>query len=163
MVMSAPARTPLMRLLREHVADLKRSGLHERTIATWGAYSVEVDQKSVMAQLGFPYIDPPALALPILPPDRTEPNLNDVILKPDRPRLDTGGRSIKYEARQRSRNRIHAPLSIRYKLADTSVPLVITEGQKKGGKSGTGGNLHGRARRRLELEGPRGSIEFPDC
>src|SRR5437660_10195523 len=84
-----------------------------------------------MAELGFPHIEPLALALPIIPPDRTEPNRNDVILKPDRPRRDKRGHICKYEARARSRNRIHAPLPIRDKLSDPSVPLIITEGLKK--------------------------------
>jgi hypothetical protein len=127
--------TELLRLLADHRADLESSGLNERTISAWGAYSIEPDQKSVMGQLGCPHIEPPALALPILPPDRTQPDLNDVMLKPDRPRLDRRGRSAKYEARPKSRNRIHAPLTIREKLADPSVPLVITEGQKKAEKA----------------------------
>src|SRR5690349_12740145 len=129
--MSAPASTPLLRLLPEHRADLERSGLNEKTIATWGAYSIEADQKWVLVQLGFWYLEPPALALPVVPPDRTKPDLNDVILKPERPRRDSRGRGAKYEARPNSRNRIHVPLSIRHKLWDVSTPLVITEGQKK--------------------------------
>jgi len=89
----------------------------------------------VLVQLGFGHVNPPALALPVLPPDRTAPDLDDVLLKPDQPRLDGRGHAIKYEARPRSRNRIHAPLSIRAKLADQSTPLIITEGQKKAEKA----------------------------
>jgi Protein of unknown function (DUF3987)/Domain of unknown function (DUF3854) len=129
----------LSRLLQKHLADLQHSGLSERTIAAWGAYSIEEDQKSVLVQLGFGGLEPPALALPILPPDRLIPNLNDVIVKPDRPRLDGRGHEAKYEVRPRSRNRIHVPLSIRDKLSDVSVPVVITEGQKKGEKAGQEG------------------------
>lgn len=133
--MNTPATAPALQLLPTHFADLKRSGLSEKTIQAWGAYSVEPDQKWVMTQLGFPHINPPALALPILPPDRTQPDPNDVILKPDQPRLDSRGRPAKYEARRKSRNRIHAPLATRDKLNDTSIPLVITEGQKKAEKA----------------------------
>jgi hypothetical protein len=125
----------LLRLCRDHLADLQQSGLNEKTIATWGAYSIEEDQKSVLVQMGFGHLEPPALALPVLPPDRDTPNLNDVVVKPDRPRLDGRGRKAKYEARPKSRNRIHAPLSIRDKLAEVSEPLVITEGQKKAEKA----------------------------
>ncbi len=128
-------RVELSTLLPTHRADLERSGLNEKTIAAWGAYSIEADQEWVMSRLGFPHIDPPALALPILPPDRTKPDLDDVMLKPDRPRLDARGRSAKYEARPKSRNRIHAPLSTREQLDDVSIPLVITEGQKKAEKA----------------------------
>lgn len=133
--MGLPANAPMVNLSPDHRADLERSGLNEKTIAAWGAYTVEADQKWVMGQLGFPYIDPPALALPILPPDRTRPDLDDVIVKPDRPRLDGRGRPAKYETRPRSRNRIHVPLAIREALVDVSVPLVITEGQKKAEKA----------------------------
>ena len=125
----------LLRLLPHHRADLERSGLSEKTIAAWRPYSIEQDQKWVMSRLGFPHLDPPALALPVTPPDRTQPDLNDVILKPDRPRIGQNGRSAKYEVRPRSRNRIHVPLSIRDKLADPSVTLVITEGAKKAEKA----------------------------
>jgi hypothetical protein len=125
----------LLRLLPHHRADLEGSGLSEKTIAAWGAYSIEQDQKWVMSQLGFPHVDPPALALPIIPLDRTRPDLNDVILKADRPRIGQNGRPVKYEVRPRSRNRIHVPLSIRDKLADPSVTLVITEGAKKAEKA----------------------------
>jgi putative DNA primase/helicase len=131
----APVSTQLLRLLPNHKADLERSGLNERTIAAWAAYSIEADQKWAMSQLGFSHLDPPALALPILPPDRIKPDLNDVMLKPDVPRLDKRGHSAKYEARPRSRNRIHAPLAIREKLTDVSTRLVITEGQKKAEKA----------------------------
>jgi|SRR5579863_1930333 len=72
-------------LLPRHREDFLRSGLLDESIKKWGVYSIEADQKCVMAQLGFPYLNPPALALPILRPDQNEPNLNNVILKPDSP------------------------------------------------------------------------------
>jgi hypothetical protein len=127
--------TGLLRLLPQHIADLTASGLNDKTISTWGAYSIEIDQKGVLVQLGFGHIDPPALALPILPPDRIAPDLDVVMVKPDHPRRDNNGHAVKYEARARSRNRIHVPLSIRSMLVDVHVPLVITEGQKKAEKA----------------------------
>jgi hypothetical protein len=130
------ASTPLLRLTARHRADLESSGLTQETIESWGAYSIEADQQWVMVQLGFGHLNPPALALPILPPDRNRPDLNDVIIKPDAPRRDGRGHLCKYEARSRSRNRVHAPLSIREFLGDPSVPLVITEGQKNSEKAG---------------------------
>jgi Protein of unknown function (DUF3987)/Domain of unknown function (DUF3854) len=133
--MSTPAITPLLRLLPDHRADLERSGLSEKTIAGWGAYSIEADQRWVISQLGFPHLHPPALALPILPPDYVQPDRNHVMLKPDRPRLDGRGRPAKYESRPKSRNRIHVPLSVRRELAGPQMPLVITEGQKKAEKA----------------------------
>ncbi len=86
-------------LLPNHHEDLQKSGLSDRTIAQWACYSITADQPWVMHKLGFGHIEPPVLALPILPPGRGEPDLNDVIVKPDRPRKDGKGRQIKYETR----------------------------------------------------------------
>lgn len=125
----------LQQLLPHHRADLRSSGLSDETIRAWGCYSIQADQKSVLVQLGCGHLNPPALALPIIPPDCARPDLNNVMLKPDQPRLDGRGRAAKYEARPRSRNRIHVPLAIRNVLSDRSVRLVITEGQKKAEKA----------------------------
>jgi Protein of unknown function (DUF3987)/Domain of unknown function (DUF3854) len=133
--MSATPKPKLLRLLSNHRADLELSGLNERTLATWGAYSIEADQKWVMVQLGFGHIEPPALALPILPPDLIRPDLDYVMLKPDCPRRDKRGHAAKYEARSKSRNRIHVPLTVRDQLSDVAAPLVVTEGQKKAEKA----------------------------
>jgi hypothetical protein len=81
--------TSLLILAPNHRADLRASGLSDVTIERWGCYSVEADQKWVMSQLGFGHLQPPALALPILAPDSTQPNLNLVALKPDQPRRDS--------------------------------------------------------------------------
>ncbi|MFY9531247.1 MAG: DUF3854 domain-containing protein [Candidatus Acidiferrales bacterium] len=123
--------TPLLRLLPHHRRELERSGLTPRTMDMWGAYSVEADQKWVMSMLGFPHLDPPALALPILAPDLDKPDLNFVVVKPDTPRRDDRNRIVKYEVAKNSRNRLHVPLNIREKLLDVSLPVTVTEGQKK--------------------------------
>ena len=88
-----------------------------------------------MQDVGFSHLQPPALALPIAPPDRAVLDLHDVMLKPDKPRLHKNGRPAKYEVRPNARNRIHVPLAVRDKLADVSIPLVITEGWKKAEKA----------------------------
>src|SRR2546426_4314557 len=84
-----------------------------------------------MSQLGFPHLTPPALALPVLSLDVNEPNRNFCVLKPDAPRRDRAGRVVKYESPKNFANRLHVPFSARQKISDPSVPLVITEGQKK--------------------------------
>lgn len=124
-----------LNLLPQHLEDLRGSGLSDWTIAQWGCYSITTDQRWVMTQLGFGHVEPPLLALPILPPGRKEPDLNDVIVKPDRPRKDSNGKPIKYEMRPRSQNHLHVPLSCRDRLGDPSVSLWITEGQKKAEKA----------------------------
>lgn len=124
--------TSLLQLLPHHREDLRRSGLSDETIARWRCYSVEADQKGVMSQLGFPHLDPPALALPVLSLDLESPNRNFCVLKPDNPRRDTSsGRPLKYESRKNFANRLHVPLSIRQRISDPSETLIITEGQKK--------------------------------
>ena len=122
-------------LLPNHLEDLRRSGLSNETIKRWGCYSITSDQPWVMGRLGFGHVVPPALALPILPPGRKEPDLNEVIIKPDRPRKDGKGKPIKYEMRFHSQNRIHVPLACRDRLGDPSVSLWITEGPKKAEKA----------------------------
>ena len=122
-------------LLSNHLEDLHGSGLSDETITRWGCYSITADQRWVMNQLGFGHIEPPVLALPVLPPGLTEPNLNDVITKPDRPRRDGKGWQIKYETRPHAPNRIHVPLCYRDLMADATVPLWVTEGQKKAEKA----------------------------
>ncbi len=125
----------LLRLLSHHLADLLSSGLSEHTIRAWHCYSIETDQPWVMSKLGFGHLMPPALALPILVPGQKEPDLNDVILKVDEPRRDSKGRIIKYEARKGCRNRLHVPLPCQSSLCDISIPLWVTEGQKKSEKA----------------------------
>lgn len=120
-------------LLANHRKDLRRSGLTDETIERWGCYSI--DEYPRLRSLGFGHLQVPALALPILPPDRDAPDLQDVIIKPDSPRVGNRGRPAKYEARLGSRNRIHAPRAIRNRLGDVHTPLVITEGQKKAEKA----------------------------
>lgn len=126
-------------LLPNHQDDLHRSGLTDGTIARWSCYSITVDQSWVMTQLGFGHMELPVLALPILPPGRNTPDLNDVIIKPDRPRRDVKGRPIKYETRPLAQNRIHVPLCCRELIDDPTVTLWITEGQKKAEKAAQDG------------------------
>jgi hypothetical protein len=125
----------LLRLLPNHLSDLLNSGLSERTIRQWHPYSIEGDQRWVLNQLGFGHLTPPALALPILVPGQQEPDLNSVILKADEPRRDNKSKVVKYETRPGSRNRLHVPLSCQSLLGDISVPVWITEGQKKAEKA----------------------------
>jgi hypothetical protein len=133
MALGTTSATHAQVLLPTHLEDLQRSGLTDETIERWGCYSI--DDYSHLRSLGFGHLQAPALALPICPPDRDAPDLQDVILKPDNPRVDDRGHAAKYEVRPKSRNRIHVPLAIRGKLGDCSAPLTITEGQKKAEKA----------------------------
>ncbi len=139
--MSAATALPpaLDRLFPQHLTDLQNSGLSDETITRWGCYSIEREQRGVLSQLGFGHIESSALALPIIPPDEDTPNQNNVMLKPDIPRRNGKGHFVKYEARRNSHNRIHAPLAARGKLSNASVPLIITEGQKKAEKAAQAG------------------------
>ena len=56
-------------------------------------------------------------------------------LKPDRPRKDKNGKPIKYESPLGSNNRAFFPPRTRTALKDVSLPLIITEGEKKAAKA----------------------------
>src|SRR5262249_1171274 len=72
----------------------------------------------------------PCLVFPYFRPDGSQNGY--VRLKPLRPRKDRKtGKSIKYEAPKGSTNHLYWPPGTWGKLAHSSVPLVVTEGEKK--------------------------------
>ncbi|AWM39109.1 hypothetical protein GobsT_26150 [Gemmata obscuriglobus] len=130
---SARSRNP--GLLPQHRADLHASGLTDGQIAACGFYS-ESDPE-VVAGLLRGHFTParaaklgPCLAFPYHAPEGTPTGY--VRLKPDRPRTRTGGdKVVKYEAPAGAPNRAYLPPGTRSALADPTVPLVLTEGEKK--------------------------------
>src|SRR5262245_16162786 len=134
------------RLLPQHLDDLRRSGLTDATVAACGFYSVS-DPHAVAALLGN-YLSPktaaklgPCLVIPYLDPtgepmtDRNGAGTTRpfVRLKPDRPRTDRTrrDRKVKYESPGRTPCRAYFPPATRTALGDPSVPLLVTEGEKK--------------------------------
>jgi hypothetical protein len=125
------------RLLPQHLADLRKSGLTDAQIAACGFYS-ETDPRKVIDLLGTHFKPKavaalgPCLVIPYIGPDGAP--LGYARLKPDNPRKDRrkGGKVVKYEGPAGKPNRAYVPPGIRAALAGPAVPLLLTEGEKKG-------------------------------
>jgi putative DNA primase/helicase len=125
----------LSRLLPQHLADLRKSGLNDEQIAACGFTSFQAPatvQKALQwkrynGELG------PCLAIPFF--DAAGRPTAYSRLKPDRPRAaKEDGKPIKYESPKGSSNLAYFPPWTRTVLHDVSTPLVITEGEKKAAK-----------------------------
>jgi putative DNA primase/helicase len=124
------------RLLPQHLADLRKSGLTDATIAACGFRSLEAAAsvqdvlrwKRYRGELG------PCLCIPFA--DAEGKPTGYCRLKPDRPRsAKEDGKPIKYESPKGSANRAFFPPGTRAALRDASTALVITEGEKKAAKA----------------------------
>jgi DNA modification methylase len=126
------APTPTPTLLPQHLADLRKSGLLDESIAIGRFRSVYAKEASEI--LGWLWRNGPCLAIPFFAADGTP--LDYVRLKPDRPRKDCkSGKPVKNESPKGKPNRVYFPPNTRAALADPAVPLLITEGEKKGAKA----------------------------
>jgi hypothetical protein len=117
--------------------DLRKSGLTDAQIAACGFHSTN-DPHEVVRLLGN-YLSTKSaakfgacLVIPYFNPDGKSTEY--ARLKPDKPRKDKkkDSRSIKYEAPAGVPNRAYFPPNTRPILSDPTVPLLITEGEKKG-------------------------------
>ncbi len=118
----------------EALADLRRSGLSDDTIAEAGLYTpAPEDLKSLIGPrlagqvrhvLVFPYDPAPRGAAP-----RTGETFVRCKLFP--PVTDDAGHTIRYHQRPGSPPRLYIPARARAALTDLAVPLLITEGEKK--------------------------------
>lgn len=134
-------------LTPEQLADLRKSGLTDETIMAAGLYN-EADGHKVVELLGnylsvkvarsmgacivFPYREPNGD--PMLSADAADNARSYVRLKPQFPRIDRRkkkDRARKYEAPLDLSSRAYLPPGTRAALADPSIPLLITEGEKK--------------------------------
>ncbi len=134
----APALPPngKPKLLANHLADLRKSGLSDVQIARCGFHSLEAPAsvqevlrwKRYRGELG------PCLAIPFV--DRAGNATGYVRLKPDRPRkAKEDAKPIKYESPKGASNRAFFPPATLGALIDASRPLFITEGEKKATKA----------------------------
>ena len=118
-----------------HRADLDRSGLSKETIRACQFATVR-HPDHIAAILGW---DKPAITLgeclemPFLNPNGTRSGYSR--LKPDRPRKGTDGKLIKYEAPKGIPLKAYFPPRTRKVLTDATVPLILTEGEKKSAKA----------------------------
>lgn len=128
-----PFSLEIPELVNHHVEHLRESGLSDDTIKRAAIYSV--DSPWVVTQLGFPHLSQnlPAIVFPLLLPNRgaAPPDLNQVRLRPDKPRLDNDLRPVKYETKKATANRLYVPDLADSVLKDATIPLYFTEGEKK--------------------------------
>ena len=113
-----------LKLHPDHLADLrKKSGLSDGSIRDAKIYSVPprdiskiFNHPKVESMLAFPY-----------------PGTDHVRYKlfSSEPILDKDGHEIKYYQPKGSSNRLYIPERVRLVLSDPSIPLHITEGEKK--------------------------------
>lgn len=123
-------------LLPRHLADLRASGLTDEQIRVCGFYSCSDTvalarllgrkNRRVVAALG------PCLCIPF--PNADGSPSGYVRCKPDAPRV-ADGKPVKYESPVGTPNRAYFPPATLPVLADPSVPLLITEGEKKAAKA----------------------------
>jgi putative DNA primase/helicase len=116
-----------------HLADLAQSGITPETAAANRVCTI-TDARQLVQCLGWdrePKDLGPALAFPYYGP--TGKFTKYVRLKFDSPRTDRQtGKPIKYEAPRGSTNHLYFPAACRAGLTDSSAPLVVVEGEKKG-------------------------------
>jgi putative DNA primase/helicase len=126
----------LSRLLPQHLADLRKSGLSDEQIAACGFTSLQAPAsvqkvlrwKRYQGELG------PCIAIPFFDAEGRSTGYDR--LKPDRPRAaKEDGKPIKYESPKGSSNLPYLPPWTRTVLQNVSIPLVITEGEKKAAKA----------------------------
>ena len=109
------------RLKKHHQEELRRSGLNFPTMDISGIYSVSREKAQNL--LGF---DPRSdgLAFPY--------SGSYVRIKPDKPFTDAKGKLAKYLSPKGGGNHLYVPPNLSQRdLQDTSVALLITEGEKK--------------------------------
>lgn len=120
------------RLHPNHLADLRKSGLSDATIAAAGLYS-EHRHNEIGVMLN--WAKPPkkmgsVLVIPFHRPDGTYTGYNRV--RPDVPRSDkVSGKPVKYESPKGRGNEVYFPPGIAAALDDPTAPLLLTEGEKK--------------------------------
>src|SRR2546423_1158363 len=98
-------------LLPNHLQDLRRSGLTDTTIESWGCFSIGPTNAALLKQFGSG-VTAPGLALPLRSPGSLKTNV--FVYKPDNPRelaKKMKGHICKYELPRHTLNRIHVPLA----------------------------------------------------
>lgn len=114
-----------MRMLRDD------SGIADEVIAERGYRTVDGAQGyTELKALGFSKAQAmtPGLLLPLWTTDSQQ---LPMVYRPDTPRLSRDGKPIKYEIPKGGGVRLDCPPRCQPRLADPSVPLWLTEGQKK--------------------------------
>jgi putative DNA primase/helicase len=124
------------KILPQHLADLRKSGLSDATIAACAFRSLEAPAsvQEVLRWMRYRGELGPCLCIPFI--DAEGKPTGYCRLKPDRPRKSKeDGKPIKYESPKGCANRAYFPPRTLAALRDASAALVITEGEKKAAKA----------------------------
>jgi hypothetical protein len=154
------------KLLSQHLADLRRSGLSDEQIQACGFYSLRdpVQINTYLRWRGGGERLASCLAIPFR--DRQGNTNGYVRLKPDKPRKNKDGKLIRYESPKGQPNRAYFPPGTIAALSDPAKPLLITEGEKKAAEAdqeefpciGLTG-VYGWQQKRIDQTQPRVLIE----
>ncbi len=108
---------------------LEESGISPEVVEARGYRTLK--KKVELKTLGFAdrQCNPPGLLIPIYSPTGEIVNYQ---FRPDQPRIDKNGKSVKYETPSGSRMVLDVHPFARERLGNPAVPLFITEGIKKG-------------------------------
>jgi hypothetical protein len=124
------------RLFDQHAKLLADSAVSPEVAAERGYVSVDTMKR--LEEIGFAKSQRrvPGLLIPLHATDG-EVRLHQY--RPDTPRLNGDGKPVKYETPFRSQLIIDVPPRVSGRLADVSIPLVITEGSRKADAAVTAG------------------------
>ncbi len=116
----------MINLVPEHYADLQKSGLSDDTILDAGIKSVPPDQ--INKKLGFNI--PGLVSMYEIPFDDNYSRFR-IFYEAGKEFYENGDKKPKYLTKKGSCNRLYIPAAAESILNDVSVPLEITEGEKK--------------------------------
>ena len=125
---SNPFSEEVPTLLREHLDHLRASGISVEVIKDRGYESVLGEKK--LADAGFSKVQQRPIGI-LMPGHGVDEGELSPQYRPDHPRKDSRGRSVKYETPAGARSRLDVPPRCRPSLADPRVDLYFTEGAKK--------------------------------
>lgn len=123
----APSRT----LSAKHEAALRASGLSSAVIESRGYWTATSEHSDELPFLGFSTAIVKHGTALMIPEYDVRGEVSSVVARPDVPRIDTRGRPVKYQRPRGSKPTLDVPPLARPALADSSVTLWVTEGQKK--------------------------------
>jgi hypothetical protein len=119
-----------MTLAEQHEKMLREeSGISQEVVVARGYRTV--DTKSELKRLGFSerQCNKPGLLIPVYSPTG---DIATYQFRPDEPRIDKNGKSVKYETPSGTRMVLDIHPCAREMLGNPTMPLLITEGIKKG-------------------------------
>jgi hypothetical protein len=128
------------KLLPHHAKLLRDSAIADDVAATRGYVSVNGETSARLKELGFSRAQrsTPGLLIPV---HGVDGSIKTHQYRPDTPRIDSRGRSRKYETPYLSRLALDVPPAVRTKLGDVTIPLWITEGVRNADASVSVGSV----------------------